>query len=68
MLRFPADSLRIGLDRSVKDLDSRREETVKVKAESDRASKFFNGLVGSAEMQRSIVEGVDLDASPPGPR
>lgn len=66
VLRFPADNLRVGLDQSVKDLGTRRDETVKVKAESERASKFFRTLVGESEVQRSMVEGVDLDAPPPG--
>ncbi|KAL3955978.1 hypothetical protein ACCO45_008824 [Purpureocillium lilacinum] len=65
VLRFPADNLRVGLDQSVKDLGTRRDETVKVKAESERASKFFRTLVGESEVQRSMVEGVDLDAPPP---
>lgn len=66
VLRFPADNLRVGLDQSVKDLGTRRDETAKVKAESERASKFFRTLVGESEVQRSMVEGVDLDAPPPG--
>ena len=63
---FPADNLRVGLDQSVKDLGTRRDETVKVKAESERASKFFRTLVGESEVQGSMVEGVDLDEQPPG--
>ncbi|POR37620.1 Transmembrane GTPase fzo1 [Tolypocladium paradoxum] len=66
VLRFPADNLRVALDQSVKDLGNRRDETAKVKGESERASKFFRELVGQSEMQLSMVEAVDLDAPPPG--
>ncbi|OAQ79024.1 transmembrane GTPase Fzo1 [Purpureocillium lilacinum] len=55
VLRFPADNLRVGLDQSVKDLGTRRDETAKVKAESERASKFFRTLVGESEVQRSML-------------
>ncbi|PNY28569.1 Transmembrane GTPase fzo1 [Tolypocladium capitatum] len=66
VLRFPADNLRVALDQSVKDLGNRRDETVKVKGESERADKFFRELVSESEVQRSMVEAVDLDAPPPG--
>lgn len=66
VLRFPADNLRVALDQSVKDLGNRREETVKVKGESERAGKFFRELVRMSEVQRTMVEAVDLDAQPPG--
>ncbi|KYK56646.1 hypothetical protein DCS_03648 [Drechmeria coniospora] len=64
VLHFPADNLRVGLDQNVKELGKRREETVKVKGESELASKFFRGLVARSREQRSIVEGVDLDTPP----
>lgn len=63
---MPADNLRIGLDRSIKDLGNRIDETVKVKEESQRAVRFFRNLASESAMQRNIVEGVDLDAPPPG--
>lgn len=66
VLRLPADNLRVSLDQSVKDLSAKREETVKVKFESERASKFFINLTRNSETQRNIVEAVDLDAPPPG--
>lgn len=66
VLRFPADNLRVGLDKSVKDLGSRRDETVKVKGESERAGKFFRELVRESEVQRSMVAAVDLEVLPPG--
>ncbi|RDA94549.1 hypothetical protein CP533_2727 [Ophiocordyceps camponoti-saundersi (nom. inval.)] len=68
VLRYPAETLRVGLDQSVKDLGNRLDETVKVKDESERAAKFFRDLAGESQVQRSMVEAVDLDAPPPGLR
>ncbi|KAF3062927.1 Transmembrane GTPase fzo1 [Trichoderma lentiforme] len=64
VLRMPADNLRVGLDHSVKDLNKKRDETVKIKGESERASKFFRKLVGESQVQKNMVEGVDLDTPP----
>jgi mitofusin len=66
VLAMPAETLRIGLDRSVKDLGARREETIKVKAESERAARYFRTLAGESAAQRTMVEGVDLDTPPQG--
>ncbi|KAF4511690.1 hypothetical protein G6O67_003463 [Ophiocordyceps sinensis] len=66
ILRIPADNLRSALEQSVKDLGSRLDETAKVKGESDKAAEYFRTLVSESEMQRSMVEDVDLDAPPPG--
>lgn len=66
VLRFPADNLRVSLDQSIKDLGNKRDETIKVKGESERAVKYFSNLVRDSQGQRSLVEGVDLDAPPPG--
>ncbi|KAM0321637.1 hypothetical protein ACHAQA_009993 [Verticillium albo-atrum] len=66
VLRIPADNLRVGLDQSVKDLGQRREETLKVKKESQVALKYFGNLVRSSAEQRTQLEAVDLEAPPPG--
>ncbi|KAI6784766.1 Transmembrane GTPase-like protein [Emericellopsis cladophorae] len=66
VLRVPADNLRVGLEQSVKELGDRREETIKVKGESERASKYFSNLVRSSENQRNDVLAIDLDALPHG--
>ncbi len=47
-------------------LGTRREETVQVRAESTVALKYFGNLVRESAQQRTMVESVDLDASPPG--
>ncbi|KAI8666496.1 Dynamin-type G domain-containing protein [Fusarium keratoplasticum] len=66
VLRFPADNLRVGLDQSVKDLGTKRDETIKVKGESERASRYFSNLVRQSEGERLKVESVDLDSPPAG--
>lgn len=66
VLRFPADNLRVGLDQSVKDLNAKRDETVKVKEESGRAAKYFSNLVRNSLYQQNSVSAIDLDAPPPG--
>ncbi|KAM4062315.1 dynamin family protein [Hirsutella rhossiliensis] len=66
VLRIPADNLRSGLQQSVKDLGNRLDETAKIKGESEMAAEFFHKLVSRSEEQRIKVEGVDLDAPPPG--
>lgn len=65
VLRVPANNLRVGLDQSVKELGSRRDETIKVKSESERAAKYFAQLVRKSNDQRNSVAAVDLDAPPP---
>ncbi|KAI1484683.1 putative mitochondrial fission protein [Biscogniauxia mediterranea] len=64
VLRFPADNLRVGLTRSVEQLGTRRDETLKVRSESEVALKYFGNLVRNTAHQRSVVEEVDLDAHP----
>ncbi|KAJ9136734.1 Transmembrane GTPase fzo1 [Pleurostoma richardsiae] len=64
VLRIPADNLRVGLQRSLEQLGSRREETLRVKAESDVAVRYFGNLVRESAKQRTVVEGVDLEAQP----
>ncbi|KAL7626662.1 mitofusin [Parahypoxylon ruwenzoriense] len=66
VLRYPADNLRVGLTRSVEQLGTRREETLKVRGESEVALKYFGNLVRESAHQRSLVEDIDLDAHPQG--
>lgn len=65
VLRIPADNLRSGLERSVKDLGERREKTAKVRQESEVAVKYFGNLVRKSAEQRAQVDRVDLDSPPP---
>ena len=67
MLRYPADSLRVGLQRSVEQIAVKRDETVKVKRESEVARKYFGNLVRESAESRRGVESVDLEgAAVPG--
>lgn len=66
VLRFPADSLRVGLQRSVEQLGSKREETKKIRGESEVARKYFGNLVGESARIRRGVEAVDLEGPAPG--
>lgn len=66
VLRFPADNLRVGLQRSVEQLGVKKEETLKVRAESEVARKYFGNLVSETNRIRNTVEGVDLEGSAPG--
>ncbi|KAH6624666.1 hypothetical protein B0J18DRAFT_185803 [Chaetomium sp. MPI-SDFR-AT-0129] len=66
VLLIPANSLRVGLQRSFEQLNTRREETVKTRKESSDAMRYFGNLVQRSAHQRRQVETVDLDAHPPG--
>ncbi|RFU31281.1 hypothetical protein B7463_g5067, partial [Scytalidium lignicola] len=66
VLRFPADNLRVGLQRSVEQLGSKREETRKVRGESEVARKYFGNLVSESAKIRNTVEAIDLESPAPG--
>ncbi|KAL8702538.1 MAG: hypothetical protein Q9201_004279 [Fulgogasparrea decipioides] len=65
-LRYPAENLREGLQQEVQDLSERREETLKVKTESEVARKYFGNLVRESTEARRDVEAVDLEGPAPG--
>lgn len=64
VLRFPADNLRVGLQRSVEQLGARRDETLKTRGESEVALKYFGNLVRESAAHRRMVEDVDLEQHP----
>ena len=66
VLLIPANSLRVGLQRSVEQLDTRRDETLKIRKESSDAVRYFGNLIQRSGHQRRQVETVDLDGHPPG--
>lgn len=66
VLRFPADAIRDGLNRSVEQLGNRRSETLKTRGESEVALKYFGNLVTDSSRHRATVQAVDLEAPPPG--
>ncbi|KAI9721149.1 MAG: mitofusin [Chrysothrix sp. TS-e1954] len=65
-LKIPADNLRIGLQRNLESLQTRRAETNKVRIESETARKYFGNLVRASGEVKGSVEGVDLEGPAPG--
>lgn len=66
VLRYPADNLRIDLQRSVEHLGIKREETLKVRGESEVARKYFGNLVRDSSKLGRTVDGIDLEGPAPG--
>ncbi|POS88191.1 hypothetical protein EPUL_000952 [Erysiphe pulchra] len=66
VLRFPADNLRVGLQRNLEQLGVKQTETKKIRGESEVARKYFSNLVSESRVVRSIVEAVDLEGSSHG--
>ncbi|KAI1007516.1 hypothetical protein K3495_g707 [Podosphaera aphanis] len=66
VLRFPADNLRVGLQRSVEQLSVKQTETRKIRSESEVARKYFSNLVSESRAVRSTVQAVDLEGTAPG--
>lgn len=65
-LKYPADKLREGLQRSVENLVEQRRETVKVQTESEVARKYFGNLMRDSGDIRARVQRVDLEGPLPG--
>ncbi|KAI9795434.1 MAG: mitofusin [Piccolia ochrophora] len=66
ILRFPADDLRVGLQRSVERLGQRREDTGRLREESSVARKYFANLCRDTRELAATVEAVDLEGPAPG--
>lgn len=66
VLQIPANNLKVDLEKTVEQLGTRRDETVKVRKESHDALKYFTNLVQRSAHQRQVVDSVDLDNHPPG--
>ncbi|RKF59952.1 Transmembrane GTPase fzo1 [Erysiphe neolycopersici] len=66
VLRFPADNLRVGLQRNLEQLGVKQTETKKIRGESEVARKYFSNLVSESRVVRNIVEAVDLEGSSHG--
>lgn len=56
----------MGLQRSVEHLGAKREDTIKVKEESEVARKYFSNLVTRSARIGTSVEAVDLEGPAPG--
>ncbi|RSL56081.1 hypothetical protein CEP51_014450 [Fusarium floridanum] len=64
VLRIPADNIRVGLGRVVKELGERRDESMRLKAQSGVALTYFGNLVQDSGKQKALVEELDLEAPP----
>ncbi|KAM0424955.1 hypothetical protein ACHAPT_009756 [Fusarium lateritium] len=62
VVRMPADNIRVSLDRLVRDLGERRDESMRLKAQSGVALTFFGNLVQDSAKQMTLVEELDLEA------
>lgn len=65
-LKYPSDNLRVGLKRNVDKLQAKKEETGKLRSESEVARKYFAGLVKETGEIKTGVERVDLEGPAPG--
>ncbi|KAL9624157.1 MAG: hypothetical protein Q9160_001679 [Pyrenula sp. 1 TL-2023] len=65
-LRIPAQRLVLGLQRSVEELQQKREDVNRIKVESDGARKYFTKLVRESREGKRQVEAVDLEGPLPG--
>lgn len=66
LLLIPANNLRVGLQRSVEELGFKREDTRKIRIESEVARKYFSNLVNVTTKIRNTVDAVDLEGPAPG--
>ena len=57
--------MRIGLQRNVEKLQLKKEETTKIRMETEVAQKYFGNLVRSSNDLQQTVQRVDLEAAPP---
>ncbi|KAF4976112.1 hypothetical protein FZEAL_7182 [Fusarium zealandicum] len=62
VLGIPSNNIRVDLDRAVKDVGERRDESLRVKAQSSVALTYFGSLVQDSAKQKTAVEGLDLEA------
>ncbi|KAG5792057.1 hypothetical protein H9Q69_008905 [Fusarium xylarioides] len=62
VLRIPSNNIRADLDRAVKDVGERRDESLRVKAQSSVALTYFRNLVQDSAKQKTAVEGLELEA------
>jgi mitofusin 2 len=65
VLRIPSDNLRVGLEQSVKQLHTRRDDAIKARSESNVALKYFSNLTRKSATQRNSIAAIDLDSPPP---
>ncbi|KAH6957191.1 transmembrane GTPase fzo1 [Fusarium avenaceum] len=62
VLRIPCNNMRVDLDRALKDVGERRDENLRVKAESSMALSHLRNLVQDSAKQKTAIEGLELEA------
>lgn len=65
-LRVPVQRLAIGLQRTVEELQQKKEDVGKIKRESDVARKYFGNLLRESGEGKRQVEAVELEGPLPG--
>lgn len=65
-LKYPADTLRVGLKRNHEKMLLMRADIGKTRGEAEVAQKFFTNLVRESAEIREGVRRVDLEGPPPG--
>lgn len=64
VLKFPAEDVRSGFQRSIEKQGKTVEETKKTMKESEVAVKYFGNLLREAKQQKSAVSALDLEGHP----
>ena len=67
VLRFPAHQLAVDLQRGVEELKQKKEETARIKYDSEVARKYFGNLVRKSTEARTRVSTIDLEGPVHGP-
>ena len=60
-LKIPADNLRVGLQRSLEQLQTKCEERGKIRTESEVARKYFGNLIRESGDVQGAVQRIDLE-------
>ena len=66
VLRYPAQKLAVDLQRSVEELQQKKEDVSKIKRESEVARKYFSNLVRESSEGQRRVQAVDLEGPQSG--
>jgi DNA topoisomerase VI subunit B len=65
-LKYPADNLRVGLQRNYEKMQVKKNDISKTRGEADIARKYFSNLVRESGEIRESVRRIDLDGPPLG--
>jgi len=65
-LKYPADTLRVGLKRNFEKMLVKKEDISKTRGEAEIARKYFVNLIRESGEIREGIRRVDLEGPPPG--